>query len=421
MRKFKRITIFITVILTILCNTIGGGAWTMDFPDEWPGSYQKTTFTDSDGNERFMEWGQNYGKQMENPIYVSKAAAAWAGLRSGGINEVMAAAVIGSLTMESGFDPFICGDPYPGNRNGKCDTVLEYDGGTDGDDIGLGLIQWSPPSALFELLNEKLGMGWSLPPSSDADMAVLWEEFMNIPAEDLLLYEAEFLVKDFSDTVHFARHIPKDRDEDGWKCSWYPIIKSYDFYGEEVCEYNITSLANLTVGGDITEQIKLATLAYTGIRLRGNILQSHLYDRARMAMDIYAEFSGSAIDINGSLTDRNGNKIEVFGDIRKLISISDFGVFNSSVGESNIGLKTATDFIFSKGYTANSELQKWKKTIDLEKQNQVNNAVRAVVMLLGILLIIYSVVLYLAYHFDMLNNFVDVEIMPVLTLNRLRG
>jgi hypothetical protein len=151
-------------------------------------------------------------------------------------------------------------------------------------------------------------------------MAVLWEEFMNIPAEDLLLYEAEFLVKDFSDTGHFARHISRATDEGGWKCSWYPIIKSYDFYGEEVCEYNITSLANLMVGGDITEQIKLATLAYTGIRLRGSIIRSHLYDRARMAMDIYAEFSGSAIDINGSLTDRNGNKIEVFGDLPQFLT-----------------------------------------------------------------------------------------------------
>jgi hypothetical protein len=158
--KPKRQILINSLILTVLCNTIGVGAWTMDFPETWPGTKQELKFTDSDGNERTIEWGQNYGKQMEDPVYVSKAAAAWTGLRAGGINEVMAAAVIGSLTMESGF-------------------------------------------------------------------------------------------------------------------------ASYDFYGEEVSKFKAPDLANLTVVGDIAEQIKLAALAYMSIRLRGDVRLSHVPDRAR--------------------------------------------------------------------------------------------------------------------------------------------
>ena len=63
----------------------------------------------------------------------------------------------------------------------------------------------------------------------------------------------------------------------------------------------------------------------------------------------------------------------------------------------------------------------WKDDIDGQNSSVFIKILRAVVVVLGISLVIYGVVLYLAYQFDMVNNFVDIELLSILSLGRLKA
>ena len=83
--------------------------------------------------------------------------------------------------------------------------------------------------------------------------------------------------------------------------------------------------------------------------------------------------------------------------------------------ENSIALPTRDSLnVFDK-----SALSKWKEDIAGKNKAKVISYERAVIMLLGILLCIYGIFLYVAYHFDSVNNFIDISLLSTFTFGRL--
>ena len=70
-------------------------------------------------------------------------------------------------------------------------------------------------------------------------------------------------------------------------------------------------------------------------------------------------------------------------------------------------------------YSEQQEIANWKSTIELLQEDKKYSVLRACVMFVGILMIVYSTLLYLAFQFDKINNFVDIELVSCLTLGKL--
>lgn len=62
----------------------------------------------------------------------------------------------------------------------------------------------------------------------------------------------------------------------------------------------------------------------------------------------------------------------------------------------------------------------WSDDVE-SKHMSATQILRAVVMLVGILMALYSALLYVAYQFDDNQNFIDVQFLPILTLGHLQN
>lgn len=62
----------------------------------------------------------------------------------------------------------------------------------------------------------------------------------------------------------------------------------------------------------------------------------------------------------------------------------------------------------------------WKNNIDYENDDGVLKFIRVVVMLLGILFLVWVLIIYLCYWMDRINNFIDIDFLPIATGGRLR-
>lgn len=61
----------------------------------------------------------------------------------------------------------------------------------------------------------------------------------------------------------------------------------------------------------------------------------------------------------------------------------------------------------------------WTQDLDAKREMQKYSWIRSLVSLLGVFVCIYSVLLYVAYQFDRVNNFVDISLLSVLSFGRL--
>lgn len=62
----------------------------------------------------------------------------------------------------------------------------------------------------------------------------------------------------------------------------------------------------------------------------------------------------------------------------------------------------------------------WKNNIDYENDDGFIRYLRVFVMLAGIVFLVWIVLIYLSYWFDRINNFVDIDLLPMITFGRLR-
>lgn len=67
-----------------------------------------------------------------------------------------------------------------------------------------------------------------------------------------------------------------------------------------------------------------------------------------------------------------------------------------------------------------TELENWKDNLQLQKEDGVYRYIRASFLFVGILITIYSMLLFIAFQFDRVNNFVEIELLCILTLGKLQ-
>lgn len=87
--------------------------------------------------------------------------------------------------------------------------------------------------------------------------------------------------------------------------------------------------------------------------------------------------------------------------------------------EPELELFGRVEFVESSGLKGLAEVENWADTIDNKHEEATHRYVRAAFMFVGILIMIYSVILFIAYQFDKVNNFVEIQLLGVLTFNRL--
>lgn len=66
-----------------------------------------------------------------------------------------------------------------------------------------------------------------------------------------------------------------------------------------------------------------------------------------------------------------------------------------------------------------SSVALWKQDVDSNSSN-INTLMRVIVMFIGILIVVYSSILYIAYWFDRINNFIEISLLMILTFNKLQ-
>lgn len=67
-----------------------------------------------------------------------------------------------------------------------------------------------------------------------------------------------------------------------------------------------------------------------------------------------------------------------------------------------------------------AEVDSWKGNLQLQKEDGVYKYIRASFMFVGILITIYSVLLFIAFQFDRVNNFIEVNLLCILTFGKLQ-
>ena len=66
-----------------------------------------------------------------------------------------------------------------------------------------------------------------------------------------------------------------------------------------------------------------------------------------------------------------------------------------------------------------SEMENWKQNLEYEEEDNMHGFLRGVLMFVGILVIVYSTLIFIAYQFDVINNFVEISILKIITFGRL--
>lgn len=62
----------------------------------------------------------------------------------------------------------------------------------------------------------------------------------------------------------------------------------------------------------------------------------------------------------------------------------------------------------------------WKNNIEYTDKDKGIHFLRVAVMLLGIILLVWVILVYMSYWLDRINNFIDIEFLPMITFGKLR-
>lgn len=105
------------------------------------------------------------------------------------------------------------------------------------------------------------------------------------------------------------------------------------------------------------------------------------------------------------------------------ISFANTGMYSESEFIDNLCL-VEEDLDFSNSDDLSKDQLKsitdWKNNIDYENEDGILKFIRVVVMFMGILFLVWMLFIYLCYWMDRINNFVDIDFLPMVTGGRLR-
>lgn len=66
-----------------------------------------------------------------------------------------------------------------------------------------------------------------------------------------------------------------------------------------------------------------------------------------------------------------------------------------------------------------TEVRNWSDSINNAHEEKVHRYIKVSIMFLGILITLYSILLFIAYQFDKINNFIEFDALGILTFHRL--
>lgn len=148
-----------------------------------------------------------------------------------------------------------------------------------------------------------------------------------------------------------------------------------------------------------------------------------LKTRRRYAKEFLKAYANiDAVDSNGSnkitsTTDENGNDTS-----NVVVQNGTYGIIDPATGTFQSLADSALEFSDVNDLSQDQlkGVADWKNNIDYKNDDIVLKFIRTIVMFLGILFLVWMLVVYLSYWFDRINNFIDIDILPMVTAGRLR-
>lgn len=144
-------------------------------------------------------------------------------------------------------------------------------------------------------------------------------------------------------------------------------------------------------------------------------MTSKANERASLSKDMYSFISGGSVDFGKSVNNNaaqemvNQLALSGFWDEARFASFSELVetplTFPDKDQLSKDQLKGVTD---------------WKNNIEYEEDDGLIKWLRVIIMLFGIVFLVWVLLIYLSYWFDRINNFLDLELLPIVTAGRLR-
>lgn len=175
----------------------------------------------------------------------------------------------------------------------------------------------------------------------------------------------------------------------------------------DLCKYDFLSAC----GGDVDKALKLATEDFCFYCEAPDLYQSHIGGRVKNARKIYDKFKGTVAS-----SEENTEGIGLDGSMPggEFLSEDTF-IPNKSLKETAIVLP---EYFVDRADTV--EAVNWRKAIEGSREVHKYDTLRGIIMFAGIVLCVYSILLYVAYTFDTINNLIDIDLLSVITLGHLR-
>lgn len=345
------------------------------------------TYTEYNGNVLTVNGSdEDYTGFFDDETRNETAQIIWTFLKSNGFNDVAISAMIGNFVAESSLK-------YSASEGGT----------SDGAD-GRGIAQWTTCETgglgtgvhkkIAEFASSTHGHLNKTPNSSD--IANTWL--------DCLECQLKFLISDPSygnknlTACGFSSHTKTPVSPDAF---YLVDFGSYDWLG-----------AN---NNDLDKAIQQATEIYCFRWEVPSNYYSHIQLRVSSAKEAYKVYSNMKIDAKSkTVTKEKGKPVTYDGALSWVTE--EYFVDVSEFKENDLQLMSARDLTL----VDRTSVGDWRRNIEYNKKELQVRYPRSSVMFIGILLMVYSILLYLAYWFDRVNNFLEISLLGILTMGRFQ-
>lgn len=160
-------------------------------------------------------------------------------------------------------------------------------------------------------------------------------------------------------------------------------------------------------------------IAYTHTKQQANIPYKAANIISLRVFTSATKFSGK---VNATNTDSKDEKEQSanfnYAGIVDFMAESYF-IDESALEEAALTLPTWSEFLGNEGYDDAAEVRNWSDSINNSHEEKAHRYIKVSIMFLGILVTLYSILLFIAYQFDKINNFIEFDALGILTFHRL--
>lgn len=310
---------------------------------------------------------------LESGVAKENGEKIWKKLRALGFSEKAAAGAMGNFMMESGLDPTsespnACGLAQWTDVDGVCSNKTNF-------------LNWA----------EKKGKNWK---EIDTQCEYLWDSNAGLIYGNV--YESARTCYSWS---HGELTVSADVV---WKGLKDP---------KSITDVHAFAKAEFATPAQAAE-------CWLWFHERPAVCVSHAAERMKYANAIYEKFTGTKVDSESS---KNGDTVDASAIATGGYLPEENYVNLDKLTEDGIALPTKAELSATQGGKYDLKvLDEWKEDVAFRHKNDTHGGIRTAVALLGILLTLYSVLVYIAYQFDVINNIIDVSLLSIITFGRLR-